>query len=294
MTALISGRVTRTAADLANIRQFPSANAPDVGDLRVGDAVQFDPTPVVGGFYFVLGARFNTWLRLANGYVAERIVTLTADSAVPPPVPPAYLNGVDISQAQTRLDWDVLKANGYSFALIRASQGTATSRPVGVDIRFHDHINAALAAGFRVGVYHNHLPDADGAKQAEFYYATIAPYLERLSFPPAVDVETDNGFSKRRITDTLYALVRTLEPLIAQQAMVYTSPGFWDEYLLSDYDAYFAQRSLWVAHWGDMAAPLLPRPWRNAGKSWTVWQWQVDENGVPGYSKRIDVDRVKP
>ena len=291
MTALISGRVTRTAADLANIRQFPSANAPDVGDLRVGDAVQFDPTPVVGGFYFVLGARFNTWLRLANGYVAERIVTLTADSAVPTPTPtpPAYLNGVDVSAAQTPLQWDVLKANGYSFAFIRATQGTREK-----DTAFHMHIDAALAAGFRVGVYHAVIGSLNGRAQADFFHATVYPYLDRLSFPLALDIELDNGVKPDALAQRVYDAASGVEALTGDKPLVYTAPGWWDGHIGAAFDTYFATLPLWVAHWGDMAAPLLPRPWRAARKDWTIWQWRVAENGIPGYSKRIDVNRAKP
>lgn len=272
-------RLAKVPRDRINLRAVPSAGGVDLGDLYPGTFVELTGEALGDWVRVVTAGGVSGWVALQNGAVKfERVEA---------PAPAVYANGVDISQAQTPLDWNAVKAGGVNFAIIRATQGTATSRPVGLDTRFHAHIDAALAAGMRVGVYMNYLPDADGVKQAEFYYAHIAPYLDKLAFPPAVDVETVNGRSPRLITERLHALVRTLEPLIGMKPMLYTAPGWWDGYTLNTYDAYFTQCPLWLAHW-HVDTPTLPRCWRD----WRVWQ--TTNNGrVHGYAKRIDLDKAK-
>lgn len=282
---LISGTVTAVADQWANVRQYATSGAPDVGDLRVGDAVQYDPAPLVGGWYFVAGVRYNTWLRLASGFVAEKVLTITPDAA---PVPVPYTDGIDISQAQlaSAIDWKSVKAGGHDFAIIRATQGIADK-----DTAFVRHMDAALAAGLRVGVYHAFIASLDGAAQADFFHKTIYPYLDHLSFPPAIDVELLNGQSPRTLADRLRAMCLTMEALTGQKPMIYTAPGWWNGYVGSQWDVYFATLPLWTAHWTTAEEPLLPRPWRRG--TWALWQWQVDENGIPGYGRRVDVNRQK-
>lgn len=290
---LIPGTVTHVADRWANVRQFASTSAPDIGDLRVGDTVQYDPTPVTGGWYFVNGVRFNTWLPLAQGFVAEQVIRIAPQSV---PEPPALsLLGIDVSDAgQAYVRWRDVKAQGFSFALIRATQGIATSRPVGRDTKFVPFIDGALAEGLRVGVYHAYLPYADGAAQAKFYYEAIAPYLDRLAFPPALDVEITNEQSAATITERLYALATTLEALIGMKPMVYTNVGFFDEHTTTSRDPYFAQCPLWAAHWTKAEKPLLPRPWRNAKRTWDVWQYSSSSKVAGVGSDRCDLNRVPP
>ena len=44
---------------------------------------------------------------------------------------------------------------------------------------------------------------------------------------------------------------------------------------------------LFVADWGDVEEPRLPKPW----KSWIFWQYKVAPNGIPGYNRRIDLNK---
>lgn len=277
LTPLGEYRLVDIPADWVNVRAQPHPSAADLGDLRVGDVVtRFAPD--MNGWTYVEKGTLKGWASLQNGAVKFEPV------AVPQPEP--YLNGVDISQAQTALDWNAAKAGGYSFAIIRATQGKAEK-----DFAFTRHIDAALAAGVKVGAYHAFIASIDGAAQADFFHATVFPYLDRLSYPLAVDVELQNGQPPRVIADRLRAMCLTLEALTGQQPMIYTSPGFWNGYVGSQWDSYFATLPLWVAHWG-AKEPTLPRAWKR--QTWFLWQHKVDEDGIPGYPKRIDVNYQKP
>lgn len=281
---LIPGTVTRIADQYANVRQYATTSAPDIGDLRVGDRVQYDPMPQKGGWYFVGGVRFNTWLALASGFVAEKVLTITPDVA--PPAPAPYRNGVDVSQAQTPLDWKAVKAAGYSFAIIRATQGELE-----VDRAMVRHADIALDAGLSVGFYHAFIASQNGAEQAQHFFKFAYPYLDRLSFPLAVDVELLNRQAPRAIAERLHTMCVTLEALAGHKPMIYTAPGWWNGYVGAQWDAYFATLPLWVAHWSKAEKPMLPRPWVRG--TWALWQWHVDRDGIPGYpGKAIDVNRA--
>lgn len=201
----------------------------------------------------------------------------------------AYTLGIDISKYQTAIDWNAFYGGGYRFAFVRATQGSLTSRPEGLDPAFRGHVNALLAshAPVRLGFYHAYLPAVDGVTQARFFWNTVKEYMPINAFPLAVDVEITNDRTPRMITDRLYILCRTLIELSGQMPMIYTSPGFWNGHTVDDLDDFFSRLPLWAAHWTTRAKPLLPRGW----SSWRVWQYT--NNGlVNGYKHRIDKDRV--
>jgi lysozyme len=270
-------RLADIPADWVNVRAAPASSAADLGDLRVGDVVTLF-APVVNGWQQVEKPSLKGWVSLQNGAVVFEPVQA--------PVPSPYLNGVDVSQAQLAPDWNAVKAGGYTFAIIRATQGKVEK-----DTAFARHMDAALAAGMRVGAYHAFIASIDGAAQADFFHATVYPYLDKLSYPLAVDVELLNGQSPRAIADRLHTMCTTLEGLTGSKPMIYTAPGWWNGYVGSQWDAYFATLPLWVAHWTAAPEPILPRPWKRG--TWTLWQHEVDENGIPGYARRIDVNRAK-
>lgn len=170
---------------------------------------------------------------------------------------------------------------------VRATQGIATSIPVGKDTAFVQHIDGALAAGLDVGVYHAFIASVDGAAQARFFYDTIAPYLDRLAFPPAIDVELDNGQTPTMITSRLFNMAVALENLGTAKPMIYTSPGFWNAHTVATSDGYFSKCPLWIAHWTTAAKPILPRSWANG--TWTIWQHgKADVAGAVG---KVDANR---
>jgi len=133
--------------------------------------------------------------------------------------------------------------------MVRASQGIATSQPVGVDTAFVGHVEGALASGLAVGVYHAFLGAREGAPQADFLLETIAPYRARLKLWIAVDVEVSNGQPPDVVADRLFAMLKRLEERLGYKVMIYTAPGVWNEIVGDAHDAYFTQHPLWVAHW---------------------------------------------
>ena len=63
------------------------------------------------------------------------------------------LQGIDVSEYQSPIDWHAVKASGVDFAIIRCGWRGYASGLVAVDVAFAEHISGALKAGLQVGVY---------------------------------------------------------------------------------------------------------------------------------------------
>ena len=57
--------------------------------------------------------------------------------------------GIDVSENNGNINWEVVKAAGVEFAIIRLGYGNCH-----LDSRFYENINGAIEAGLDVGVYY--------------------------------------------------------------------------------------------------------------------------------------------
>lgn len=190
---------------------------------------------------------------------------------------------IDVSQAQTPINWQTVKAAGIVGVMVRATQGVRDSVPVGVDTAFVGHVEGALAAGLRVGVYHAYIPHRDPVEQALFFAAVTAPYHERLTLGYAIDAELDYDMDAAVITERLHQLTRALASGLDTTPIIYTSLNFWNNHVLPTYDAYFGTLPLWVAAWGTDSPKVL------RGFS-SIWLHQFGKEMVDG--QLIDMNRI--
>ncbi|TPG17570.1 glycosyl hydrolase [Sphingomonas koreensis] len=102
-----------------------------------------------------------------------------------PPTGKYAIQGVDVSEAQGDIDWNVLNARGTDFAYLRATFGAA-----GRDSRFADYWPAAGAADIRRGAVHIWSFCDDPVKQADNFLTTVPrtddalPALLAIGFSP--------------------------------------------------------------------------------------------------------------
>lgn len=155
-------------------------------------------------------------------------------------------NGIDVSYAQTSVDWPKVKAAGIDFAMIRVGW-CYNSGALKVDKLFQSHMEGALAAGLDVGVYlYSYATTAQAARRAaKEVVEAVKPY--KLSYPIAFDIEYESiytGGSKQVNTDICKAFLDEVEAA-GYYAMLYCSKDFLDSYLLPDqltaYDKWIAQ-----------------------------------------------------
>ena len=57
--------------------------------------------------------------------------------------------GIDVSENNGRVNWQIVKNKGMEFAIIRLGYGSGH-----LDSEFYRNVNGALAAGLKIGIYY--------------------------------------------------------------------------------------------------------------------------------------------
>lgn len=181
------------------------------------------------------------------------------------------LQGIDVSDHQGPIDWAAVAASGVRFAIARVAFG------VSGDPTFPGHWEAIRANGMVRGAYLFHVPVQDAAEQAWLVVDTVG-VLGPGDLPVTIDVEWSG-------TDPTVAhlaeVAAILEAGTGKRPMIYTAPGFWNQFFSDE----FAGLDLWVAHWG-VPCPDLPAGW----SSWVFWQTSGGGGQVPGVAGGVDTD----
>lgn len=201
--------------------------------------------------------------------------------------------GIDVSRYQGDVVWSQVKAAGYSFGFVKATEGAA-----GVDPWFAANWQEAKVEGVLRGAYHFFRPARDPIKQADHFMSTVVRAGGKGELPAVIDVEVTDGLPKQKQINALEKMVKRLQANGWQRLIIYTSPYFWNTNYGRgtnvDNDA-----DLWVAHWwvswlwprivGGAFSPTLPINWQRRG--WKFWQYGVSPVGyVPGVIGRCDLN----
>ena len=103
---------------------------------------------------------------------------------------------IDVSSWQGNIDWNKVKADGVTGAIIRAGFDNDT-----VDNRFIRNINGAIKAGIHIGIYwfSYAYTDAMARSEADFCIKVIAPYKKYIDMPVFFDWEYDSmNYAKKQ------------------------------------------------------------------------------------------------
>lgn len=184
--------------------------------------------------------------------------------------------GIDVSYAQTDIDWGKAKAAGVEFAMVRAGYGRELSQK---DSMFESHYAGASGVGIPVGTYwYSYATDVDGAKkEAAACLETIRG--KTFEFPVAFDIEdpSQRDLGRDRITDIAVAFLEEIERA-GYYATLYSSLDWLRNRL--DYER-IKRFDLWLAQW------------RSAGFTYEnpIGLWQYTSSGsVEGINGRVDRD----
>jgi lysozyme len=183
------------------------------------------------------------------------------------------VRGVDVSHHQGRMDWARIRAAGYEFAYIKATEGE-TFR----DSTYLRNRDEARRAGLVTGPYHFFTLCTAGRAQA-LNLLSVQAGDDGPSLPPAVDLEFGGNCGDRPPRDSVRAEVRRFlaaaDSAFGRPAVLYVTPEFHAEYLAGD-----TGHPLWVRS-------VYHRP-RYAG-AWTFWQYAATGR-LPGVRGLIDLD----
>ncbi|KAG7086834.1 hypothetical protein E1B28_002755 [Marasmius oreades] len=201
----------------------------------------------------------------------------------------ANLQGIDVSHFQPNVDWAKVKANGISFAFVKATDGTTFKDPL-----FSSHYTDATNVGLIRGAYHFARPDASsGAAQATFFLAHGGEWSgDGITLPGAVDLEpgpkghTCYDLSPAAMVSWIKDFSDTYHAKTTRFPVIYTSTSWWKE--CTGNSAAFASNPLWITHFTTATSPgELPAGWP------TFTFWQFSETGPnPGDQDNFNGDLV--
>lgn len=193
--------------------------------------------------------------------------------------------GVDVSYSQSNIDWKKFKEQGVEYAIIRAGFGSSASQK---DTMFESHINGALAAGIKVGVYwFGYAYTVATAKlEADVCHEVIKAYKDKITLPVFYDWEydsiryaNDNGVypDGKLITDMTIAFMERIKEL-GYSTGYYTNLDFiknrYDYSRLKNYD-------LWMAYYNSSKPDYD-----------CIIQQYTSEGRLNGASGNLDLNRV--
>ena len=134
--------------------------------------------------------------------------------------------GIDVSSHNGDIDFDKVKADGYSFVFIKASEGEDHH-----DSKFAVNYDKARASGLKVGAYHFFRKKTDGLNQAKNFLEMVG--WRKLDLPLVVDVEdwsNDEQIKDERTQKHLDAMLDNLRSR-GHKVMIYTNGDGYKKYI---------------------------------------------------------------
>ena len=180
------------------------------------------------------------------------------------------IKGIDISHYQGNINFTKVKADGYEFVFIKATEGNNYKDPM-----FETNFNNAKAAGLKVGAYHfgRFESIADAKAEAQFFLQTVKG--KTFSYPVVLDLEVDKyNLTDKVLTDATIAFLETLENA-GYFAMLYSGKYFLENELE---DERLKPYALWVARYA-----------KELGRDAGIWQYS-SKGQVDGIAGNVDVD----
>lgn len=183
------------------------------------------------------------------------------------------IRGIDVSDYQSKVDWQAVAREGILFSFVKATEGGTF-----VAQTFARNWAAMKAAGIQRGAYHFFRPASSVQAQIDLFLKTVK--LEAGDLPAVLDIETTGGLGAGELCDRAAIWLAAVEKATQMRPIIYTYPGFWDKLGTTR----FADYPLWIAHYTSAEQPWIP-----GWKSWTFWQYS-DTGSVSGVSGNVDVN----
>lgn len=193
------------------------------------------------------------------------------------------LAGIDISEFQGDIDWDMVKAAGIEFAMIRVGARTYGTGEIVMDSRFGENLEAADKAGIKTGVYFfsQAISEEEAIEEASAVIMAIEPY--NITYPVVFDwelVEEDQArtdyVTPEELADYSLTFCRCIKEA-GYTPMIYQNKGTviyrLDIPKLKDYD-------FWLAEYDEKPTYRY---------KYEMWQYTGD-GVVPGVKTPVDLN----
>jgi lysozyme len=189
------------------------------------------------------------------------------------------VHGTDVSKYQGDIDWPVAKANGVSFAFIKATEGGDR-----LDDKFVQNYAAAKAAGVPRSAYHFYYFCTSAAEQAAWYIANVP--RDPNALPPVLDMEWNHKSpscklrpSPEIVRQEMTIWLSKVGNHFGKRPIIYVTPDFYEENLANHFQNYeFFLRAV-----ADHPSNIYE------GRKWAFWQYSGTGN-IPGINGSSDMN----
>ena len=185
-------------------------------------------------------------------------------------------NGIDVSEYQENINFNLVKQSGIDIVYIRSSEGTNF-----IDPYFRRNYDEAKAVGLKVGFYHyvtaRNITQA--INEADFFASVIEGTSPDCLL--AMDFEYFGGLSNEEVNAISRAFLERLEQVTNKRTIIYS-----DAYNAGNvFNSSLSSYPLWIAQYG-VEEPELYVNWEN----WTGFQYS-DTGRINGIIPYVDLDK---
>jgi GH25 family lysozyme M1 (1,4-beta-N-acetylmuramidase) len=190
----------------------------------------------------------------------------------------AGLPGLDVSSHQGNVDWNSVRANGATFAYVKATESTNYQNPY-----FGQQYNGSYNVGLVRGAYHFATPNtSSGASQADYFVDHGGGWsADGQTLPGMLDIEynpygaTCYGLSQGGMTNWIADFVNEYHARTSRWATIYSTTNWWSQ-CTGNNGGFGGNDPLFIANYNGTPNPL-PAGWG----FYTFWQW-ADSGTFPG------------
>ncbi|KAE8147104.1 glycoside hydrolase superfamily [Aspergillus avenaceus] len=180
------------------------------------------------------------------------------------------VQGFDISNHQSTVDYKAAYNDGARFVMIKATEGTGY-----VDTSFSKHYQGATDAKMLRGGYHFALPNkSSGAKQARYFISHGGGWTDDgLTLPGMLDIEynpygsTCYGLSASAMVSWIKEFVTEYHKATGIYPMIYSTADWWKQ-CTGDAGGFGDTCPLVLAAYSSSAPSTIPGDW----PTYTIWQ----------------------
>ena len=195
--------------------------------------------------------------------------------------------GIDVSNWQGNIDWEQVKADGYTFAWAKSTEGMTYTDPM-----FFTNMENGLDANVIMGAYHFARPDNNTPQEDAANFLNIASaYIGNGFLPPVLDLENPYSggqailltdmFTSEELSNWAQAWMVEVETQTGISPFIYIN-GNYANYLNSSLTEY----GLWFAQPDENLSPPV-----NIG-TWDDWEFKQYSwwGDIPGIQGDVDLN----
>ena len=195
--------------------------------------------------------------------------------------------GVDVYSGNGVINWNSVRAAGYTFAWAKASEGIGYT-----DSQYHNYMTNGEAAGVKMGAYHFARPDLNPTNsgaiaEANYFLSVAGADIVSCQLPPSLDLEGSyltTSFTSAQLTAWVQNWMNTVQAATGITPAIYIGNATCS-YLNSSLNIY--------PLWRDDVNGNPSLPPANIGV-WTTWafnqyDWTGTVPGIAGSTTDLDV-----